>query len=108
MAGLTALWLCNSGVGRSETFLEDSLASLQEMGEVVAVCGAPALGHPNPDVHYGSFAARPLRLHHTLIRKVTGRDVRLNVQRNRCRKEVNQARGQLDPDFVWVRFSPRP
>lgn len=105
MAGLTALWLCNSGVGRSETFLEDSLASLQEMGDVVAVCGAPALGQSNPAVHYGSFAARPLRLHHTLIRKVVGRDVRLSAQRNRCQKEVNEALGHANPDFVWVEFA---
>lgn len=105
MTGLTALWLCNSGVEKSETFLEQSLATLQEMGDVVAICGAPALGEPNPDVHYGRFAARTLRVYHIVIRKMTGRDVRLSAQRSRCQREVDDALGRAQPDFVWVEFA---
>ena len=69
------------------------------------ICGAPALGEPNPEVHYGRFAARPLRVHHTVIRKMTGRDVRLSAQRSRCQREVDDAVGRAQPDFVWVEFA---
>ncbi|MDC0600751.1 glycosyltransferase family 4 protein [Flavobacteriales bacterium] len=81
------------------------MTTLQEVSDVVALCGAPALGERNPDVHYGRFATRPLRVHHTLIRKMTGRDVRLSAQRSCCQREVDDALGRAQPDFIWVEFA---
>ena len=102
---MRSLWLCNSGVGMSETFLEASVNLISDMSEATVVCGSPALGEINPRVHYGHFANRPQRLHHTLVRKLTGVDVRLGAQRRQCEKEVLAALHGQDLDFIWIEFA---
>ena len=102
---MRSLWLCNSGVGMSETFLEHSVNLIASISNASVVCGSPALGAPNNTVVYGSFANRPQRLHHTLVRKLTGKDIRLAAQRRQCEKDVfGELQGSM-PDFVWLEFA---
>ena len=102
---MRSLWLCNSGVGISETFLEASAQLISEVSDVTVVCGSSALGEKSPTVYYGRFADRPLRLHHTLLFKLTGTDFRLRAQRRQCEKEVIGAMAGEHPDFVWIEFA---
>lgn len=103
--GMKSLWLCNSAVGKSETFLKQSLDTIGEISNVVAVCGSPCFGESNPKVSYGRFADRPQRLHHTLTQRLIGQDIRLKAQRNQCLIEVERALNGIKPDFIWVEFA---
>lgn len=102
---LKSLWLCHSGVGRSETFLEQSLELMRELTQTTALCGAPPLGDSNPHAHYGQFSIKPMRLHHTVIRKLTGKDILLESKRKRCQKEMTLVLKGEDVDFVWIEFA---
>ena len=102
---LKSLWLCHSGVGRSETFLEQSLELMRELTQATALCGAPSLGDAHPHAHYGQFSIKPMRLHHTVFRKLTGRDILLESKRKRCQKEMVSVLKGKAVDFVWVEFA---
>ena len=99
------LWLCNSAIGTSETFLGDNLALLQRIGEVKAFSGNPiAAGAPRADVEHLTFDDMPQKLHHVVRRKLTGQDVRTIAKRKRCLQQVTAALGDFIPDAVWVEF----
>lgn len=99
------LWLCNSAIGTSETFLGDNLALLQRIGEIRAISGNPIpAGTPRAEVEHLTFDDLPQQLHHVVRRKITGQDVRTKAKRKRCLRQVTAALGDFKPDAVWVEF----
>ena len=98
-------WICLSGVGKSETFLSDTLSELRSFANVRAVSGVSegsfegTRGH-----HYIPFAEHKLTLWHTLRKRITGRNVHRQEVQKRCLKMVSPVFAAFEPDIFWVEF----
>ena len=103
MERIKALWLCNSGVGQSETFLMDSINLLSSDFELSVVCGATS-ARAMDGFYYGGFGSIPLRKRHTLVKKAFGFDRHLQLQQRKCVGDVMKVLGGDRPNFVWLEF----
>lgn len=101
---LKGLWVCNSGIGLSETFLGESIEQFNSLFHVKVVCGAPPTSARRAGVYYGSFGAQGLKLTDILLRKLWGFDFRLWRLQRRCRSDLIRASGVVRPQFLWFEF----
>lgn len=98
-------WICLSGIGKSETFLTDTLADLKSISKVEAVSGVSnGLLKHDPEHLYIPFAEKPLRLIDTLARKLTGRNVHRQQLQRRCWKMTKEVWEAFRPDVFWIEF----
>ena len=98
-------WICNSGIGPSETFLVDTLKTLSEMGDVHAISGVSA-GQQQSFVNHSfiPFKEHSLKLRHTLLRKLTGENIHRKELQKRCDRMMSPSLHEFDPEFIWVEF----
>ena len=98
-------WICLSGIGKSETFLTDTLESLRSFANVQAVSGvSEGQCKENPDHFYVPFAEHELTLRHTLQKKLTGKNVHRSEIQNRCLRMAGPIFEAFQPDAFWVEF----
>lgn len=97
-------WISKSAIGVSETFIGDTLDHLHDLAEVIAFCGRPTSSKPRTDVTYLEFDAVPLRLHHTVRKKLTGRNTWIRKKSNRAKRTLKPLLDAFQPDLIWVEF----
>ena len=97
-------WICNSAIRNSETFLVDNLKLLQDFANVKAFSGNQHPDNTHPDVTHFNYDNLPLKWHHIVRRKITGKDVRTLEKRRRCKKQLFQTIQDFKPDLLWIEF----
>ena len=98
-------WICLSGIGKSETFLTDTLESLRSFANVQAVSGvSEGQSKNNPDHHYVPFAEYELTLRHTLQKRLTGKNAHRREVQVRCLQMAGPIFEKFHPDVFWVEF----
>ena len=98
-------WICLSGIGKSETFLIDTLESLRSFANVRAVSGvSEGQSKNNPHHFYVPFAEYELTLRHTLQKKLTGKNAHRREVQKRCLRMAGPIFEAFHPDVFWVEF----
>ena len=102
-ARLRCLWLVDSKIPESETFLLQSLKDLRACCEVMSFSGAIGTGH-DADVQFLGFSHAPISLITSLCKKLLHTDLVKS-------KRIRQAKASLDPHierfkphFAWLHF----
>ena len=98
-------WICLSGIGKSETFLTDTLKSLRSFANVRAVSGvSEGKCKIDSDHFYLPFAEHRLTLRHTLQNKLTGKNVHRSEIQKRCLRMAAPIFEAFQPEVYWVEF----
>ncbi len=97
-------WICNSSIGKSETFLIDNLSIIREIGDVKAYSGSRNPKKDHESIQQCDFDDVPQRLHHVIQKKITGIDPTVRRKRRRCVKQLLHGLKEYDPVVVWIEF----
>ena len=98
-------WICLSGIGASESFLNDTLGQLEQIGDVMAVSGSSNGKRMDQGNHRCvPFNELPLTLWHTVRKKLTKRNAHREELQLRCLKMTRSIWDTFNPDIFWVEF----
>ena len=98
------MWIVDSGILVSETFLIQSLENLKQIFDVTAVSGGRKTNNGVSGVHYTSFARKRITLWHTIFRKITGVDLIAQTKQRRARSFIQNQQRIHPINVAWIHF----
>jgi len=98
------IWIVDSGIRVSETFLIQSLENLRQIFDVTAVSGGRKTNNSVSGVRYTSFARKRITLWHTIFRKVTGVDLIAKTKQRRARNVIQKQQRIHPINVAWIHF----